>query len=114
MLPSFVLQQRLGQGGQAICYLAQILGPSENSSLPHQLALKVFNMDLIKKDKAAMMGIHVEEAIHSRVNHSNIVKMHFGVTEGKMVTEEGEEEILFLGLEYVDGGELFDLVKNCG
>ncbi|TPX66701.1 hypothetical protein SpCBS45565_g04295 [Spizellomyces sp. 'palustris'] len=98
----FQFGQEIGRGSFATVILATDRRPHPPGEPPTKYAMKVI-------DKAKCKGYedHIvkEITILKQINHKNIIKLH-ECYETK--------DRLYLQMEYVDGGELFDRILNLG
>ncbi|KAJ3429346.1 protein kinase [Anaeramoeba flamelloides] len=87
------------------------IGPYEivkwaiNEKTKQEVAIKIISKKNLLLDSTNMDRVRREIAIQKLINHPNVVKI-FDVYE--------TEKHLFLVLEYVSGGELFDYIIECG
>jgi len=92
------LLERVGAGGMGCVYLA------EHVFMQRRVALKVLPVDLAK-DKATVERFYFEARAAARLDHPNIVRAHDIDREGALH---------FLVLEYVDGGNMHELIRRNG
>ncbi|KAJ3449975.1 kp78a-related [Anaeramoeba flamelloides] len=76
-----------------------------NQKIKQEVAIKIITKNSLLLDSTNMDRVRREIAIQKLINHPNVVKI-FDVYETEMH--------LFLVLEYVSGGELFDYIIDCG
>lgn len=84
----------------------------------HKYALKI--MKKYEKSSEKVKAKH-SELFYNEVNalkrlqHANIIKLHNWSDSSVAIRPDGSKvEVLYLALEYAEGGELFDLVANTG
>lgn len=96
----FRILRTLGDGGMGSVYLAELLG---EGGFEKKVALKRLKPELSQDPES--VGLFMREAkLAAQLNHPNIVQVFDGGLE------EGN---LYLVLEYVDGGDLEDVIRTC-
>lgn len=95
-ISGYRVQRKLGQGGMSTVYLA------EQRRMGRQVALKVLGPPQ-SGDEAVRARFLREGRLAGRINHTNVVTYH----ELRQV-----QDWLFMALEYVDGGDLAQLVRD--
>ncbi|WP_437192028.1 lipopolysaccharide core heptose(II) kinase RfaY [Planctomicrobium sp. SH527] len=101
-LGKYRLQRLLGKGGMSSVYLA------EHVLMRRRCAIKVLPWKLVK-DSSYLQRFHREAQAVASLDHPNIVRA-YDVDQEK----DGNVEIHFLVMEYVEGSNLFDLVQQFG
>jgi serine/threonine protein kinase len=92
----YSVERALGEGGFAVVFLVRDL------SLKRHLAVKVMSPDVITS-KTMLERFRREAEIVAQLSHPNIVPLHFiGERDG----------LLYLAMQYVDGGSLADRIKR--
>lgn len=101
-LGKYRLRRLLGKGGMSSVYLA------EHILMRRQCAIKVLPIKRVN-DTSYLARFHREARAVASLDHPNIVRAYDIDHE-----VEGEKEIHFLVMEYVDGESLHDLIKDKG
>jgi Serine/threonine protein kinase len=101
-LGKYKLLRLLGKGGMSSVYLA------EHVLMRRRCAIKVLPWKLVK-DSSYLQRFHREAQAVASLDHPNIVRA-YDVDHEK----DGNLEIHFLVMEYVEGRNLFDLVQQSG
>ncbi|KAI9027307.1 kinase-like domain-containing protein [Phycomyces nitens] len=97
MVDKYHIRSLLGVGAFSRVYLADNLEDSQ------QYAIKAINKDRMFTNARVRSSIEREVGVLKVIDHPNIVRL-----EATMETEH----ILCIVLEYIEGGELFDLVQK--
>ncbi|HEV3439559.1 MAG TPA: protein kinase [Gemmata sp.] len=98
-LGSYIIQDRLGQGGMGAVYLA------EHETLRRRVALKVLPPQRGSDHRVNVERFLREARAAAALDHPNIVRIHD-------ISHQGD--IHYLGLEYVEGQTLDQLLKRGG
>ena len=101
-LGKYRLRRLLGKGGMSSVYLA------EHVLMRRQCAIKVLPIKRVE-DTSYLARFHREARAVASLDHPNIVRAYDIDHEA-----EGEKDIHFLVMEYVDGESLHELVKEKG
>lgn len=101
-LGKYKLLKLLGKGGMSSVYLA------EHVLMRRRCAIKVLPWKLVK-DSSYLQRFHREAQAVAALDHPNIVRA-YDIDQEK----DGNLEINFLVMEYVEGRNLFDLVQMMG
>lgn len=101
-LGKYKLLRLLGKGGMSSVYLA------EHVLMRRRCAIKVLPWKLVK-DSSYLERFHREAQAVAALDHPNIVRAYDIDHE-----QDGNFEIHFLVMEYVEGQNLFDLVQSSG
>ncbi|WP_437226129.1 lipopolysaccharide core heptose(II) kinase RfaY [Planctomicrobium sp. SH661] len=101
-LGKYKLLRLLGKGGMSSVYLA------EHVLMRRRCAIKVLPWKLVK-DSSYLQRFHREAQAVAALDHPNIVRA-YDIDHEK----DGNLEIHFLVMEYVEGRNLFDLVQIAG
>ncbi len=89
--------QKLGRGGTGTVYLA------EQISIKRRVALKVLAKDYAR-DEEFVKRFRQEAHLSATLNHRNVITVYD--------FDQSEDGSLFLAMEYVDGGDLKELIKS--
>jgi len=81
-----------------------------------KIALKLLKQEFLSKGKHHIKSVEQEISILSGLEHKNITKIIDYGSDGVVVKASGKriENLVFIALEYIDGGILFDLVQSQG
>jgi serine/threonine protein kinase len=104
--------QSLGNGNTAKVYLARHIFDPTN-----KIAIKILRDEFLKgNDSANTKLVEQEIQILSALHHKNIVKLIDYGSDGQIVKCSGRvlSNLVYIALEYVDGGLMFDLCKTGG
>jgi len=76
-----------------------------------QFALKLLREEFLSRDKDSIKSVEQEIQILQGLNHGNIVNIIGYGSDGHVLKPSGREikNLVFIMLEYVTGGLLFDL-----
>ena len=101
----------LGEGNTSKVYLARNLkDPSK------QVALKLLREEFLQRDADSIKSVEQEIQILQGLKHGNIVNILGYGSDGKVEKPSGRkiENLVYILLEYVTGGLLFDLCQTLG
>lgn len=96
----------LGEGNTSKVYLARnISNPSK------KIALKILREEFLNRDSDSIQSVEQEIQILNSLKHDNIVNIKGWGSDGHVLKPSGREihNLVYLMLEYVTGGLLFDL-----
>ncbi len=96
-IPGYLIESIIGNGGMGVVYQAQQLSSGK------RVAIKTMHRDLAKDTRAVQHFLR-EIEVTRRVNHPNIV--------GFYGSGMSSDSILYMVLEYVDGGDLAQLLDR--
>jgi len=91
--------KKLGEGGMGAVYLA------EQISMARKVALKILQGNYAN-DEEFIGRFRREARLAASLNHPYIVTVHD--------FDQGEDELLFIAMEYVDGQRLTDIIRRDG
>lgn len=98
VIDGFEMQERVGVGGMGVVYKARQL------SLDRTVAIKILNRKLTK-DKTLVERFISEARAAGKLVHGNVVQVHdVGESNGNY----------FICMEYIDGGNLTETLRECG
>lgn len=101
----------LGEGNTSKVYLARSL---ENPAV--HVALKILKEEFLKRDNDSILSVHNEITILKNLDHSGIIRMVDYGDAGRVVKPSGRviDNIVFIIMEFVQGGLLFDICQTMG
>jgi serine/threonine protein kinase len=101
----------LGEGNTSKVYLARsIKDPS------HKVALKILREEFLNRDSDSIRSVEQEIQILNGLKHKNVVNIVGYGTDGHVLKPSGREikNLVYILLEYVSGGLLFDVCQTLG
>lgn len=101
----------LGEGNTSKVYLARsVKDPSK------QVALKILREEFLNRDQDSIKSVEQEIQILNGLKHSNIVNILGWGTDGHVVKPSSREikNLVYILLEFVTGGLLFDVCQTLG
>lgn len=101
----------LGEGNTSKVYLARSLSDPKK-----QVAIKLLREEFLQRDESSIKSVEKEIQILNGLKHSNIVNILGYGSDGHVKKPSGREikNLVFIMLEYVTGGLLFDLCQTLG
>jgi serine/threonine protein kinase len=80
------------------------------------VALKFITGEFLSRHEDSYKSVEQEIAVLEKMNSDNIIKLLGWGADGKIVKPSGRvhDKLIYIMLEYVDGGLLFDLCQNLG
>lgn len=107
----YFVKRKLGDGITARVYLCESVNDSGQ-----QYAMKVMRDEFLKKDQRNLKMVQNEVSILKGLNHKGIVKLiEFG-EKGCVQKSSGQitDNLVYLLMEYIPGGTLFNLCERSG
>jgi serine/threonine protein kinase len=107
----FEILKSLGEGHTSKVYLAR------NIEDPNQhVAVKILKDEFLRRDNDSILSVHNEITILKNLDHFGIIRMMDYGDAGQVVKPSGRviENLVFIVMEYVQGGLLFDLCQTMG
>jgi serine/threonine protein kinase len=107
----YEILKSLGEGNTSKVYLARkISNPSQ------QVAIKVLKEEFLKRDSDSMESVRNEITILKSLKHTGIISMIEYGDAGQVVKPSGRTltNLVFIVMEFVQGGLLFDLCQIMG
>ena len=100
----------LGEGNTSKVYLGRSL---ENGTF---VAIKILKEEFLSRDRESIQSVHNEITILKNMHHMNIVAMQSFGDSGEVVKPSGRRisNLVYISMEYVSGGLLFDLCQTMG
>ena len=101
----------LGEGNTSKVYLCRSLADPKK-----QVALKLLREEFLSRDKDSVKAVEQEIQILQGLNHPNIVNILGYGSDGYVKKPSGREisNLVYIILEFVPGGLLFDLCQTLG
>lgn len=100
----------LGEGNTSKVYLGRHV---ENGTFA---AIKILKEEFLSRDKESIRSVHNEITILKNMHHSNVICMQGFGDSGDVVKPSGRRisNLVYIMMEYVPGGLLFDLCQTMG
>jgi serine/threonine protein kinase len=107
----YEITKSLGEGNTSKVYLARCL---DNPA--HSVAVKIMKDEFLKRDNDSILSVHNEITILKNLDHAGIIRMIDYGDAGQVLKPSGRviENLVFIVMEYVSGGLLFDLCQTMG
>ena len=104
------IMSSLGEGNTSKVYLAR------NMNDKRQVALKLLREEFLQRDADSIKSVEQEIQILQGLKHDNIVNILGYGSDGTVLKPSGRkiENLVYILLEYVTGGLLFDLCQSMG
>ena len=101
----------LGEGNTSKVYLVRSIADPKKT-----FALKLLREHFLNRDKDSIKSVEQEIMILKGLTHPNIVNIISYGSDGYVKKPSGREikNLVYIMLEYVDGGLLFDVIQTCG
>ena len=106
----FEIIKSLGEGNTSKDYLAKLIG-TENYS-----AIKIVKEEFLRRDRDSILSVHNEITILKNLQHQGVIQMYEYGDAGQVVKPSGRiiENLVYIVMELVQGGLLFDLCQTMG
>lgn len=80
------------------------------------MAIKILKEEFLRRDEESILSVQNEITILKNLNHVGIIRMHDFGDAGQVVKPSGRiiSNLVFIVMEYVEGGLLFDLCQTMG
>jgi len=106
----FEILKSLGEGNTSKVYLGKALD-SES-----YVAIKILKEEFLRRDKDSIMSVHNEITILKNLQHHGIINMFEYGDSGQVLKPSGRviDNLVFIVMEFVQGGLLFDLCQTMG
>lgn len=107
----YEILKSLGEGNTSKVYLGRDLTNPSN-----QVAIKVLKEEFLGRDKDSIYSVHNEITILKNLQHEGIIKLLDFGDAGTVLKPSGRviNNLVYIVLEYVEGGLLFDLCQMMG
>lgn len=107
----FEILKNLGEGNTSKVYLARSLADPSKT-----VAIKVLKEEFLRRDSDSILSVHNEITILSNLKHFGVVGMLEYGDSGEVVKPSGRviSNLVYIIMEYVTGGLLFDFCQSMG
>lgn len=101
----------MGEGNTSKVYMARHLTDKKNI-----IALKLLKEEFLQRDQESIRSVEQEIQILQGLNHGNIINILGYGSDGVVIKPSGRkiENLVYIILEYVSGGLLFDVCQTLG
>lgn len=108
---TYEILKSLGEGNTSKVYLARSLANPAD-----YVALKILKDEFLRRDHDSILSVHNEITILKNLDHVGIIRMYDYGDAGRVVKPSGRviENLVFIIMEFVQGGLLFDLCQTLG
>jgi len=106
----YLILKSLGEGNTSKVYLGKKIDTEE------YVAIKILKEEFLRRDNDSILSVHNEITILKNLSHQGIIKMHAYGDAGTVVKPSGRviNNLVFIVMEFVQGGLLFDLCQTMG
>jgi serine/threonine protein kinase len=106
----FEIMKSLGEGNTSKVYLGKLIGAEQ------YVAIKILKEEFLRRDQDSILSVHNEITILKNLQHQGIINMYEYGDAGQVVKPSGRviDSLVFIVMEFVQGGLLFDLCQNLG
>merc|ERR1711990_3491 len=106
----FEIVKSLGEGNTSKVYLAKHIGTEDYA------AIKILKEEFLRRDQDSILSVHNEITILKNLQHQGIIQMYEYGDAGQVVKPSGRviENLVYIVMEFVQGGLLFDLCQSMG
>jgi len=106
----FEIIKSLGEGNTSKVYLGRSLTTGTFA------AIKILKEEFLRRDEDSILSVHNEITILKNLNHAGLVAMHGYGDSGVVVKPSGRHinNLVYIQMEFVPGGLLFDLCQKMG
>ena len=107
----YEILKSLGEGNTSKVYLARCLVNPLN-----HVAVKILKDEFLRRDNDSILSVHNEITILKNLDHSGIIRMVDYGDAGQVLKPSGRiiDNLVFIIMEFVQGGLLFDLCQTMG
>jgi len=109
----YEILKSLGEGNTSKVYL----GRAVNAESENQFAaIKILKEEFLRRDEDSIVSVHNEITILKNLQHHGIIRMYQYGDAGQVVKPSGRviENLVYIVMEFVQGGLLFDLCQTMG
>ena len=95
----------LGEGNTSKVYLGKLIDQEQ------YVAIKILKEEFLRRDQDSILSVHNEITILKNLQHQGIINMYEYGDAGQVLKPSGRiiENLVFIVMEFVQGGLLFDL-----
>jgi serine/threonine protein kinase len=106
----YEILKSLGEGNTSKVYLGRALESGDYS------AIKILKEEFLRRDSDSILSVHNEITILKNLDHCGIIRMHEYGDAGQVVKPSGRviDNLVYIVMEFVQGGLLFDLCQTMG
>lgn len=106
----YEILKSLGEGNTSKVYLGKMLGTEDYA------AIKILKEEFLRRDNDSILSVHNEITILKNLQHAGIINMYEYGDAGQVVKPSGRviENLVYIVMEFVQGGLLFDLCQTMG
>merc|ERR1712045_937811 len=106
----YEILKSLGEGNTSKVYLGKLIGTEQYA------AIKILKEEFLRRDNDSIVSVHNEITILKNLQHQGIIKLYEYGDQGQVVKSSGRviSNLVYIVMEYVEGGLLFDLCQNMG
>jgi serine/threonine protein kinase len=106
----YEILKSLGEGNTSKVYLGRELTTGGYA------AIKILKEEFLRRDSDSILSVHNEITILKNLDHFGIIKMNEYGDAGQVVKPSGRviDNLVFIIMEFVQGGLLFDLCQTMG
>jgi serine/threonine protein kinase len=107
----YEILKSLGEGNTSKVYLGRATDGSEQYA-----AIKILKEEFLRRDQDSILSVHNEITILKNLSHAGIINMLEYGDAGQVVKPSGRiiDNLVFIVMEFVQGGLLFDLCQTMG
>lgn len=107
----YEILRSLGEGNTSKVYAGRSLQQPDRF-----VAIKILKEEFLRRDEESILSVQNEITILKNLNHEGIIRMHDFGDNGEVVKPSGRviSNLVFIVMEYVEGGLLFDLCQTMG
>merc|ERR1712156_106872 len=107
----FEILKSLGEGNTSKVYLGRLIGGNDQYA-----AIKILKEEFLNRDQDSIVSVHNEITILKNLQHAGIINMYEYGDAGQVVKPSGRviDNLVYIVMEFVQGGLLFDLCQTMG
>jgi serine/threonine protein kinase len=107
----FEILKSLGEGNTSKVYLGRLIGGNDQYA-----AIKILKEEFLNRDQDSIVSVHNEITILKNLQHVGIINMYEYGDAGQVVKPSGRviDNLVYIVMEFVQGGLLFDLCQTMG
>merc|ERR1711953_1345982 len=106
----YEILKSLGEGNTSKVYLGKLIGTEQYA------AIKILKEEFLRRDNDSILSVHNEITILKNIDHTGVVAMHGYGDSGEVLKPSGRRitNLVYIMMEFVSGGLLFDLCQTMG